>query len=203
MEPPKDGEYHHTLPLFVKHAEWCKKVNKPQILGGKSSVPVAIYSTHQMWCFSRAAAPSALARGYNGQAPENCSCFLPLSSLNWPLNAFFPEAGAHSVTGQAETDQGSRQKHTPYFSKTPFTVPSRFYLFVPTPSQSCAQHWTNTQLHCYRGKYCISFSHIKVTSWEASLPLKSTTLWTPDNIQNQELNTSSLSLPVCCIQHFS
>lgn len=44
---------------------------------------------HQMWLFSRAAAPWALARGYNGQAPENCSCFLPLSSLNWPLKVFF------------------------------------------------------------------------------------------------------------------
>lgn len=71
-----------------------QEIEQKQIWGGKSSALVTINSTLCVRCdiraeFSTAAAPLVLARGYNGQAPENCSCFLPLSLLNWLLNAFF------------------------------------------------------------------------------------------------------------------
>lgn len=148
---------------------------------------------HQIWCRSRAA---PLARGYYGQAPENCSCFLPLSSLNQILNAFFQKLEPTVWLVKLEQNRG-QVRNTFLMSQ------KSLLLFLPTPSQSCAQHWPNTQLHCYRGEYCSSFSHSKVTRCKASLPQKSTTVWTHNNIQNQEQNILSLSFPVCCIQHFS
>lgn len=74
---------------------------------------------HQMWCMSRV---------------------LSLSELT--SKCLFPEAGAHSVTGQAKTDQGVKSETHSIFLQNTF---SWFYLFVPIPSQSCAQHCPNTQ----------------------------------------------------------
>lgn len=145
-----------------------------KILGGKSSVHVTIYSTLCTRCDVRA----EFSR-----------------SLNWLLNAFFQKLEPTVWLVKLKQIRGSSQKHAPYFSKTPFPDFTCLFLFHPKAVPNTAQTHSSTAAYF--------IFPIKVTYCEASLPQRSTTVWTHDNIQNQELNVLSLSLPICSIQHIS
>lgn len=122
-----------------------QEIEHKQILGGKSSALVTINSTLYVRCDTRAEftrfqySSSSLGQRLQGTSTWELQLFSCPLLAELTSKCLFSEAGVHTVTGQAKTDQGSSQKHTPYFSKTPFTAPSWFYPLVPALSQSCAQ----------------------------------------------------------------
>lgn len=117
-----------------------QEIEHKQILGGKSSALVTINSTLYVRCDTRAEftrfqySSSSLGLGQRLQGTSTWELQLFSCPLLAELTSkcLFSEAGVHTVTGQAKTDEGSSQEAHSVFLKNAF-----YCSFLILPICSC------------------------------------------------------------------